>query len=202
MEQRKFSRYNLSTPLTGLVEHGDDRCAGSITNISLGGFFLQLPSAPANKLVAYGTGDYGEILYAGRKAHGFGQIVRVEQFAKGLGVAFSWDADEINKEGYALIAEVINEQVKMRQAGTVSAAAAKINVSGHVSSALAVEIYACVKKIGAGNPTLSLRHCTSIDSSGIEMLLTLRDMGVPITDAGPKVKDIVQRFQLMPAKGS
>lgn len=202
VELRRFSRYNLSTPLTGLIEHGDERCTGSLINISQGGFLLHLPSAPATRLATYGTGDYGEIHYAGNNAHGFGQLVRVEHFAKGVCVAFSWDADEVSKAGCALIDRVIEEQTKMRQAGSVSISATTISLGGHVSSALAAEIFLLLKKTGAANARISLRNCASIDSSGIEMLITLRDMGAPIIDAGAKVRDVMQRFQLLPADGS
>ncbi len=197
MELRRFSRYTLSTPLTGLVEHGDERCTGSIINLSLGGFFLHLPTSPETQLAAYGTGDYAEIHYAGRDVHGFGQIVRLERLPKGLGIAFSWDVDEVDKAGCALIAEIIEAQRKMRQAGTISTSDSHILLSGHVSSALAAEVFLLVKKAGAGQARISLRQCTSIDSSGIEMLMTLRDMGAPVTEAGSKICDILQRFQLL-----
>jgi hypothetical protein len=187
----------LSKPLTGLIEHDDERCPGSVVNISTGGFFLHLPSIPQHRLAAYGTGDYGEIHYAGRTAHGFGQIVRVETYTKGVGVAFSWGADEVSEGGCTLIADVIAEQVKMRQSGHVTTAAALILLSGHVSSALAPEIYAHLKTIGTGKASLSLRQCESIDSSGIQMLMALRDMGAPVVEANENIHEVMQRFQLL-----
>lgn len=198
MELRRFVRYNLSTPLTGLVEHEDERYTGNVVNISVGGFFLHLPATPKNRLKAYCAGDYGELVYAGRKAHGFGQIQRIETYAQGTGVAFAWGADEMDKSGGTLIAEIIDEQIKMRQAGCVSTADSTIMLSGHVSSALATEIYAHLKTIGATNARLSLLNCTSIDSSGIQMLMTLRDMGALVTEAGENVKSVMLRFQLLP----
>ena len=202
LEKRSFHRYLLSTPLTGLVEHEGGRFSGNVLNISAGGFFLHLAVAPEKKIVPYGISDYGEIHYAGRNAHGFGQIVRIDNLPSGVGIGFSWDPAEINEGGSALIAEMIEEQVKKRQAGYVSTSPTDISLGGHVSSALASETFACLKKIGASNARLSLRDCLSIDSSGIEMLMTLRDMGVPVAEAGDGIKAVIQRFQLLPGDAS
>lgn len=196
MEKRSFYRYHLSTPLTGLIEHDGGRIAGNILNISVGGFLLHVPLPPTNTIVPYGDSDYGEIHYAGRNVHGFGQIVRIEPLAKGVGIGFSWDSKEIDEGGGRLIAEIIQEQVEKRQAGYVTTLDTVIVLGGHVSSALAADVFSCLKAIGAGNARLSMRDCLSIDSSGIEMLLTLRDMAVPITDVGDGIKTVMQRFQL------
>lgn len=196
MEKRSFHRYHLTTPLTGLIEHEGTHLAGNILNMSTGGFLLHLPTLPANNPVPYGESDYGEIHYADRKVHGFGQIVRVETLAKGVGIGFSWDINEIDKTGTLLIAEIIQQQVEKRQAGYVTTAESVIVLGGHVSSALASDTFACLKKIGAANARLSMQACLSIDSSGIEMLLTLRDMAVPITDVGDGIKSVMERFQL------
>lgn len=84
---------------------------------------MHLPDATAFNLVAYGTSDYGEIRRAGRIVHGFGQIVRIESVAKGVGIGFSWDIHEIDDGGGLLIAEIIGEQIAVRQAGYVKISA-------------------------------------------------------------------------------
>lgn len=198
MEKRSFHRYHLSIPLTGLIEHEGGRFSGNVLNISEGGFFLHLPGAPTSNLVAYGATDYGEIHYAGRNAHGFGQIVRIEPLAKGVGIGFSWDSREISEGAGVLISEIIQEQVKKRQAGYVTTLDTDIVVGGHVSSALASDVFACLKKNGgAGKVRLSMRDCSSIDSSGIDMLMTLRDMAVPLVEISEGIKPVLQRFQLV-----
>lgn len=198
VEKRCFHRYQLSTPLTGFVEQEGERFTGSILNISSDGFSMHLPDASACSLATYGASDYGEIRRAGRIVHGFGQIVRIEPLAKGVGVGFSWDINEIDDDGGLLIAEIIEEQIAVRRAGYVKISAGDIVLGGHISSALTSEIFSCSREIGKGAARLSLLGSVSIDSSGVEMLLTLREMNVCISDVGEEIKSVVQRFQLFP----
>jgi hypothetical protein len=196
LEKRRYPRYQLAIPLIGIVEHKGERCSGSVLNISVGGFYLHLSKPPLGSLVTQGTSDYGEIHYAGRSASGFGNLVRVETLAKGVGVGFAWDKNEMNESSSQLIAEIIKEQENKRALGRVAISAADIVLGGHVSSALANDVFACLRTIGVGRARLSLDGCTSIDSSGIEMLLTFRDRGVPVVNVGAEIERVIQRFQL------
>lgn len=197
MEQRLFPRYQLAIPLTGCVEQEGVRYSGSVLDISEGGFYLHLSKLPQRNLKLQGDDDYGEIHFAGRNAFGFGNLVRIEKFSKGVGVGFSWDRSGMDKNSTQLVAELIKEQQLKRGFGHVATADTEIILSGHVSSALTDEVFYCLRTVGAGKARLSLKKCTSIDSSGIEMLMALRDRGVPIVNVGPEIEGILQRFQLL-----
>lgn len=203
MEQRRFPRYQLAIPLTGLVEQEGERYAGSVLNISAGGFYLHLAKASAERLVIHGASDFGEIHYSGRNANGFGSLVRVERFAQGIGVGFGWDHDGMDADSLALISELVGAQEARRALGRVTILATELVLGGLVSSALANDVFIGLRKIGTSVGTsaarISLSDCTSIDSSGIEMLMALRDRGVPIVNVGPEIERIIQRFQLSPA---
>ena len=196
MEQRRHPRYQLASPLTGVVEQEGERYPGSVLNISAGGFYLHMSRMLPDNLKIHGADDYGEILYAGRNAFGFGNLVRIEKFAHGVGIAFSWDRDGMDESSSILIGEVIKEQEARRALGRVTTNADDVIVGGLVSSALTNDIFLRLRSIGAGKARLSLADCTSIDSSGIEMLMALRDRGVPIVNPSAEIESIIQRFQL------
>lgn len=196
MEQRRYPRYQLVTPLVGIVEQDGGRYPGSVLNISEGGFYLHLPRLPVSSLKIHGHDDYGEIHYAGRNAYGFGSIVRIEKFADSVGIGFSWDKDGMDAKSVQLVGEVIKEQEGRRAFGRVMAAGSTIALWGHVSSALSHDVFAALRPIGAANVQLSLAECHSIDSSGIELLMALRDRGVAIVNASEGIELVLQRFQL------
>ena len=196
MEQRRFPRYRLATPLTGLVEQEGERYAGSVLNISAVGFYLHLAKELPSHLVIHGVNDFGEIHYAGRSANGFGSLVRVEHFAKGVGIGFAWDNDGMDADSQRLISELIGAQEAKRALGRVTVSTTAIVLGGLVSSALANDIFIGLGTQGASQARLSLNECTSIDSSGIEMLMALRDRGVAIINVGSEIGRIIQRFQL------
>ena len=199
MEQRRFPRYQLAIPLAGLVEQEGERYAGSVLNISAGGFYLHLTKAVPEHLVINGASDFGEIHYAGRNANGFGSLIRVERFVNGIGVGFGWDHDGMDDDSLALISELIGVQEAQRALGSVTISETEVVLGGLVSSALANDIFIGLSKAGSRVVRVSLNECTSIDSSGVEMLMALRDRGVPIVNVGPKIERIIQRFQLSPA---
>jgi PilZ domain len=199
LEQRRFPRYQLAIPLTGLVEQEGERYAGSVLNISAGGFYLHLAKAAPEHLVIHGASDFGEIHYAGRNANGFGSLIRVERFVKGVGVGFGWDNDGMDADSLGLISELIGAQEARRALGRVTIAETEVVLGGLVSSALANDIFIGLRKGSAGSARLSLHDCTSIDSSGVEMLMALRDRGVTIVNVGPEIERIIQRFQLSTA---
>jgi len=199
LEQRRFPRYQLATPLIGLVEQEGVRHAGSVLNVSVGGFYLHLAKAAPEHLVIHGASDFGEIQYAGRNANGFGSLIRVERFVNGVGVGFGWDHDGMDADSLRLISELIGAQEARRALGKVMISATEVVLGGLVSSALANDVFIGLRKVTKGSARISLRECTSIDSSGVEMLMALRDRGVPIVNVGPEIERIIQRFQLSPA---
>ena len=196
MEQRRYPRYQLVTPLLGVIEQDGGRFPGSVLNISVGGFYLHLPKLPSGNLKIQGVDDYGEIHYAGRNAYGFGSIVRVEKFTDSIGVGFSWDKDGMDAKSFQLLGEIIKEQEDRRAFGRVVVNGNTLALWGHASSALSHDVFAALRSIGAGQTQLSLAECTSIDSSGIELLMALRDRGVPIAAVNAEIEGILQRFQL------
>jgi len=196
LEQRRFPRYQLATPLTGLVEQEGERYSGSILNISAGGFYLHLPKASPDRLEIHGNSDFGELHYAGKNANGFGSLIRVERFAKGVGVGFAWDSDGMDADSRRLIGELIGVQAARRALGQVRVSANEVILGGLVSSALANDVFLRLREVGISKARLSLSECSSIDSSGVEMLMTLRDRGVPIIHVGAEIERIIQRFQL------
>ena len=185
-----------------MIEQEGERYSGSVLNISAGGFYLHLAKASLNHLTIHGASDFGEINFAGRSANGFGTLIRVERFEKGVGVGFSWDRNEMDAGSSQLIEELIEAQEVKRRLGHVTISANDVVLGGLVSSALANDIFYGLRAVDAGQARLSLSECTSIDSSGIEMLMVLRDRGVPIVDVGPEFERVINRFQLSVADTS
>lgn len=197
MEKRRFPRYQLAIPLTGLVEQEGERYAGNILNISSGGFLLHLAGTLPDRLVLHGLSDFGEIQYAGRNANGFGSLVRVERFAKGgIGVGFAWDKEGMDASSRKLIDELIAAQEARRALGTVSVSDDCVVLGGLLSSALANDVLLRVREIGENRAQVSLNACTSIDSSGVELLMMLRDRGIAIVEVGAEIDSVIRRFQL------
>jgi hypothetical protein len=200
LDQRRFPRYQLATPLTGIVEQEGKSYAGSVLNISTGGFYLHIAKSSPENPVIHGASDFGEIHYAGRNANGFGSLIRVERFVKGgIGIGFAWDSEGMDADSSRLIGELIRAQEARRALGRVTVSATDIVLGGLISSALANDIFTGLRTVGAGQARLSLSECTSIDSSGVEMLMTLRDRGVPIINVGTEIERVIRRFQLASA---
>lgn len=196
MEQRRYPRYQLVTPLLGVIEQDGGRFPGSVLNISAGGFYLHLPKLPSGNLKIQGSDDYAEVQYAGCNAYGFGSIVRIEKFTGSVGIGFSWDKDGMDAKSAQLLEKIIMEQERHKEFGRVILNGNTLALRGHVSSALSHEVFAAIRSIGAGQAQLSLAECTSIDSSGIELLMALRDRGVPIVTINVEIEGILQRFQI------
>lgn len=200
MEKRRYPRYQLVVPLVGVVEQNGGRYSGSVLNISLGGFYLHLPRLPADSLKIHGVDDYGEFHYAGRTVSGFGSIVRIEKFAGSVGIGFCWDNEGMDAKSVRLLQESISEQEARRAFAEVSVSGNTIVLSGHASSALSSDVFSMMRSIGGGRARLSLAECESIDSSGIELLMALRDRGIVIVDVNPGIEPILRRFQLLDAQ--
>ncbi len=182
--------------MIGFVEQGGERYSGSVLNISAGGFYLHLSRLPVTPLKIHGVDDYGEIHYAGRNASGFGNLVRLEKFSNALGIGFSWDRDGMDEKSSVVLGEALKEQQTRRSLGQVRTLDSDVVLGGHVSSALSEDVFSSLHRIGAGKVRISLAESTSIDSSGIEMLMVLRDRGIPLINIGSCIEDVIQRFQL------
>ena len=197
MEKRRFPRYQLSTPLTGVVEQNGGRHGGNVLNISAGGFYLHLPRAPQGNLKTHGADDYGEIHFRGRNAFGFGTLVRIEKFGTSLGVGFSWDKEAMDSHSTALVSELIKEQEARHALGEVRICGLDVVIGGFLTSALSNDVMNALRSIASGKGRLSLRECCSLDSSGIELLLALRDRGVPIIEARGEIEETLRRFRFI-----
>jgi anti-anti-sigma regulatory factor len=197
LEQRRHPRYQLVAPLVGVVEQSGGRYPGSVLNISAGGFYLHLPKLPPGNLKVHGADDYGEIHYAGRNAFGFGAIVRVEKFPQSVAIGFCWDKEGMDAKSSQLLGDMIKEQEARRVFGQVKASGRVISLHGHVSSAISQDVFSVLQTLGAAQVELSLAECVSIDSSGIELLMALKDRGVRIVDVTPEIEAVLRRFQLL-----
>lgn len=197
-EKRRHPRYQLARPLTGIVEQAGSRHTGSVLNVSLGGYYLHLAREPANVLKLHGTDDYGEVHHAGKQASGFGHVVRVEQFASGIGIGFAWDLPALDTPSRTLIDELVAEQEFRRAQGSVACHGRDILLGGVVTSALANDLFAALRTLGGSMPVrISLHDCRSIDSSGVELLMALRDRGLPIVEARGSIAAHLQRLRLI-----
>lgn len=197
MEQRRHPRYQLVVPLVGVVEQNGGRYTGSVLNISISGLYLHLPKLPSETLKIHGVDDYAEIHYAGRNTFGFGSIVRIEKFAHSVGVGFCWDKEGMDAKSSQLLDDLIKEQELRRVSGSVVLLDRVIALRGHVSSALSQEVFTALRSAGSQHNQLSLAECTSIDSSGIELLLALKDRGLQIASVAPEVEVVLRRFPLL-----
>ena len=196
-EKRRHPRYQLASPLTGVVEQAGQRYTGSVLNVSAGGYFLHLPKLPSGPLKVRGIDDYGELHYAGRQASGFGHLVRIEQFPSGTGIGFGWESDALDSHSRGLIDELVAVQEARRAEGSVSCRGRDILLGGTVTSALSNEVFATLRSLGSSAPVrISLDHCQSLDSSGVELLMSLRDRGLPIIEAHGRIAAHLERLRL------
>ena len=200
-EKRRHPRYQLASPLTGVVEQAGKRYTGSVLNVSAGGYFLHLPKPPADSLKIQGIDDYGEIHYDGRQASGFGHLVRIERFMSGLGIGFGWEIEALDVRSRKLIDELIAVQEARRVQGSVICRGSDIVLGGVVTSALAQEIFVALRSLGTSQPVrISLDRCQSLDSSGVELLMSLRDRGLPIIEAHGRIAAHLDRLHLLSAE--
>ena len=167
-------------------------------NVSLGGYLLHLPKPPEGQLKIHGMDDYGEIHYAGRCASGFGHIVRIERFAAGVGIGFGWEIAALDTRSRGLIDELIAVQEARRALGSVDCRGRDIVLGGLVSSSLADDVFAALRALGKEpRVRISLDRCQSLDSSGVELLMSLRDRGLPIVEAHGTVAAHLERLHLL-----
>ena len=197
-EKRRHTRYQLASPLTGVVEQAGNRLSGSVLNVSAGGYYLHLPRLPEGALKVHGIDDYGEIHYAGKQASGFGHLVRIERFTAGVGIGFGWDLSALDQHSLALINDLVGEQEIRRTQGQVSCRGCDILLAGVVTSALAHDVFTALRAFGAGQRVrISLHDCKSLDSSGVELLMALRDRGLPIVEARGRIAAHLERLRLI-----
>lgn len=190
LNRRQFSRYVLLQPLTGYIEHAEIRHRGEILELSAAGFRFRLRNSAKENFTALKGGlDYGEIVFQGREIGGFGEIRHVRAEGGDVLVGFRWD--EIHAEtGFPKIAGIIAELVARKAAGCVNIKEGVVELGGHVSSALADDVW---QSISPDTPRVSLRECTSIDVGGLSLLISLEAAKVQIREASREVGALLQR---------
>lgn len=191
-DRRKFSRYHLLHPLTGYIEHGEIRHRGEIVELSTAGFRFRLRGVSRDAFTAQKSPlDFGEISYKNEEIGGFGEIRYVRSAGADLLIGFKWDdihADASIQKTFTIIAELVAQ----KSAGCVTISNGVVELGGHVSSFLAEDIR---QSLDPRQPRISLRECTSIDTSGLAMLVALEDARTQIGEAGSEVQTLLQLYR-------
>ena len=193
-ERRAFPRYRLVRPLTGVIEHAETRFPGSVLDVSVSGFLLYLPGGDGGRFLRAAGTDFGEVAFGEASFGGFGTVAGVRKLAGGPGIGFRWD-DYVYRESRQAIDQLLASLAQQRQAGCVLREGEQIRVCGHLSVALSVDLHAAV---AAGADRLSLAETSSLDSSGVNLLLDLKKAGVCLD--GPLqngVRETLERFRVL-----
>lgn len=192
INQRKISRYHLLHPLTGFIEHGDVRYQGEVIELSTSGFRFRLRDSSKEAFVARNSIDFGEVVYKQEVIGGFGEIRYVRPEGSDLLIGFKWDDTHANdniERSFSIIAQLISQ----KSAGCVNVSQGVVELTGHVSAALADDIQ---QSIDPETPCISLRQCTSIDDSGLELLTALEDDAkVHIQEASAEMRALLAHYR-------
>lgn len=192
LNRRAVSRYHLVEPLRGFIEHGEARYRGEIVELSTAGFRLRLPGTAKEAFFsAKASHDFGELIHDGQEIGGFGEIRYVRAEGSDLWIGFKWDdlhATDNIQESFTVIAELVAKGI----AGCVNMADGLVELVGHVSAVLAEDVGQCLAR---EVPRLSLRECSSVDASGLAMLLGLEDAKVRLEDVGWEIAAQLQRLR-------
>lgn len=192
INQRKISRYHLLHPLAGFIEHGEVRYQGEVIELSTSGFRFRLGDSSKEAFVAENsTHDYGEVFYQREVISGFGEVRYVRPEGKDLLIGFKWDESHANENigrSFSIIARLISQ----KSAGCVNVSKGVVELTGHVSGALAEDIQ---QAINPKAPCISLRQCTSIDDSGLEMLARMKRAKVEILEASTEMLALLERHR-------
>ncbi|MBS1191367.1 MAG: hypothetical protein H6R10_3159 [Rhodocyclaceae bacterium] len=189
---RKISRYHLLHPLTGYIEHEDVRYQGEVVELSTAGFRVRLRDTPREAFIAEKNPlAFGEVAHKDQNISGFGEIRYVRPEGSDVLIGFKWDdvhADANIEKSFSIIAELIAE----KSAGCVNLNDGVVELSGHVSSALADDIQQTVSPKAS---RLSLRECTSIDAGGLALLAALEDANVQLIDLDAEMRALLQHYR-------
>lgn len=192
LNRRAVSRYHLLHPLVGYVEHGEVRHRGEVVELSTAGFRFLLRNSSKDAFIALkNSHDFGEIVYKQEVIGGFGEIRYVRDQDNDVVIGFKWDdvhADGNIERSFSVIAELIAQ----KSAGCVNIANGVAELAGHVSSVLAEDIR---QSLDPKFPRASLRECTSIDASGLALLVALEDSKVLIQEASAELRALLQRYR-------
>lgn len=192
-ERRKFKRYPLTRPLSGVVEH-EHRCyAGNVVDISFGGFRLFVPNVDAGSFRVPGGMDFGEVISEGRNVGGFGNIAFATNALQGAAIGFNWD-EYVLAEHHDALGRLIDFIAGQRNAGRVAIDGNRLILRGHVTSALAIDVYPMV---GRGISSIFMEECLSIDPGGVDMLIGLKAAGVHVVACNTEIAPILDRFRLL-----
>lgn len=197
LNRRKVSRYHLIRPLIGFIEHGEIRHQGEVVELSTAGFRFRLRGTAKETFIAQKCGlDFGEVVYKNEVIGGFGEIRYVRAEGEDVVIGFKWDdvhADDNIERSFSVIADLIAQ----KSAGCVNINNGVVELAGHVSSVLADDIR---QALPDKFRRISLRECTSIDSSGLTMVIELEDDGVQIQEPSTDIRALLQRYrQIGPA---
>lgn len=205
LNRRKVSRYHLLHPLTGFIEHGEVRHRGEVVELSTAGFRFRLRNSSKEAFIAQKSShDFGEIVYKDEMIGGFGEIRYVRAQGDDVLIGFKWDdvhADDNIERSFSIIADLIAQH----SAGCVNVADGMVELAGHISSVLAEDIQ---QSLDPKFPRVSLRECTSMDTSGLAMLVALEDAKVLIYEASAEMRALLQRYRqqgpgsILPPAGS
>lgn len=196
-ERRQNSRYRLVRPLTGFIEHHEQRYPGAVLDLSVSGFLLHLPGADPERFRKRSEMDFGEVVFGETTFGGFGRIANVRSMVGGPGLGFQWD-DYVYEESRSVIDQLIADLTQQRMAGCVRRRDERVSIRGHLSSALSLDLHSAV---AAGARAISLAETVSLDSSGLNVLLDIVRSGIPIIDSAPEIREHLQRFRLLDGAG-
>jgi hypothetical protein len=195
--RRKFSRYHLVCPLAGYIEHGEVRRRGEIVELSTAGFRLRLRNTAREVFISQiSAHDFGEIHCKEQEIDGFGEIRYLRSRGSDLLVGFKWDdlhADESIDKSFAVISQVVSQGI----AGCVNVSNGSVELIGHVSSVLAEDLQ---QSLHARLLSVSLAECTSIDTSGLAMLVRLEDAKVPLKNVSAEVAALMHQHRMLGAE--
>jgi hypothetical protein len=183
IERRSVQRYKLALPITGYIEHDFTRFRGQVLDVSISGFQLFIPGLAADNFAEASPSDFGEVRFGEMAADGFGQIVVARPIPGGVAVGFHWDKFAFHGGGSAM-GTIIDRLLELKAAGSVARRGKEIWLLGHVSNALASDVFSA---IAAGGARICLAQCNSIDSGGRDLLVILSGVGIPIESIPPEI---------------
>lgn len=190
VERRQSPRYRLVVPVFGAIEHCRERHLGRVLDVSLTGFSILLPLSLSKDITVHGQNDLGEISNNGKFYGGFGRIVRAVPTVGGVSIGFCWDKD-MHSSHTDQIANLIEGINQSKAEAIVSSDESSVFLSGHVSSAVTRDVY---DLINGNRKSVVLMKCTSIDSSGLDMLFCIKEAGYAVVNQSDGLQHVLDRF--------
>lgn len=198
-DRRIVQRYRVDANLHGFIEHRFERHTGQIIDLSAGGFRMITPlvykedAVPINRLDL----NFGEIEYEGNHFGGFGQIVHYKETCRGLEIGFSWDPQQVILQHNAVV-DLIRHLVKQRCAGSVSCKNEEIILDGHISHALAADLFNAINH--ENFRAIVVEKSATITDCGVDLLSDIQRRGFEIKYKQPEIQFIITRLSQAPFK--